>query len=121
MIELYSTYPFFDHAPVLSLIENIKLSDIDFLIKEKFLAFIQTKLIEYESRLSNLYKGEIYLLLAELHIINHNTEYARASFKKSISFYNQMNPKDTIYIDAQVKKKMIYINEYIKELEVTGK
>jgi len=119
MLELYSTYSFFDHSPVLNLIENIKLSDVDFLIKEKFLEFVQTKLNEYETRLSNLYKGEIYLLLAELHIINHNTQYARAAFKKSLSFYTQINPKETIYIDAQVKKKIIYVTEYIKELEVT--
>ena len=118
MLELYSTYSFFDHSPVLNLIENIKLSDVDFLIKEKFLEFVQTKLNEYETRLSNLYKGEIYLLLAELHIINHNTQYARAAFKKSLSFYTQINPKETIYIDAQVKKKLIYVTEYIKELEV---
>lgn len=119
MLELYSTYSFFDHSPVLNLIENIKLSDVDFLIKEKFLEFVQTKLNEYETRLSNLYKGEIYLLLAELHIINHNTQYARAAFKKSLSFYTQINPKETIYIDAQVKKKIIYVTEYIKELEVS--
>lgn len=119
MTELYSTYPFFDHTPVLNLIEDIKLSDVDFLTKEKFLEFFQTKMIEYEPRLSNLYKGEIYLLLAELHIINHNTQYARASFKKSLSFYNQMNPKETIYLDAQIKRKMVYITEYIKELEVS--
>ena len=119
MLELYSTYSFFDHSPVLNLIENIKLSDVDFLIKEKFLEFVQTKLNEYETRLSNLYKGEIYLLLAELHIINHNTHYARAAFKKSLSFYTQINPKETIYIDAQVKKKIIYVTEYIKELEVS--
>lgn len=120
LLELYSTYPFFDHSPVLNLIENIKLSDVDFLIKEKFLEFVQTKLNEYESRLSNLYKGEIYLLLAELHIINHNTQYAKSAFKKSLSFYTQVNPKETIYIDAQVKKKVIYVTEYIKELEVSN-
>ncbi|MBK6607961.1 MAG: hypothetical protein IPG24_21395 [Leptospiraceae bacterium] len=104
MLELYSTYSFLIIAPVLNLIENIKLSDVDFLIKEKFLEFVQTKLNEYETRLSNLYKGEIYLLLAELHIINHNTQYARAAFKKSLSFLYQINPKETIYIDARLRR-----------------
>jgi hypothetical protein len=121
MLELYSTYSFFDHNPVLNLIENIKLSDVDFLINEKFLEFFQTKIIEYEPRLSNLYKGETYLLLAELHIINHNTQYARAAFKKSLSFYSQINPKETIYIDSQIKRKIVYVTEYVKELEFSPK
>ena len=117
-IEMYSYFPFFDHIPVLNLIEAIKLSDIDFLISNKFLEFIQTKLKDHEPKLSTLYKGEIYLLLAELHIINHNNEYAKGSFKKALSFFEQINPKETIYLDAQIKKKIVYTSEYIKELEV---
>lgn len=120
MIELYSTYSFFDNSTVLDLIETIKLSDIDFLLQHQFLDFFQSKMHEYESKCSNLYKGELYLLIAELHIINHNSQYAKASFKKSLNFYSQMSSKESIYIDSQIKKKIRYINEYIKELEETS-
>ena len=120
-MELYSAHPFFDSTPVLNLIETIKLSDIDFLLKQKFLEFFQMKINEQETKLSTLFKGEIYLLIAELHIINHNTEYAKVCFKKALSFYQQINPKEMIYIDAQVKKKIIYIAEYIQELETSSK
>lgn len=120
-LELYSAHPFFDSTPVLNLIETIKLSDIDFLLKQKFLEFFQMKINEQETKLSTLFKGEIYLLIAELHIINHNTEYAKVCFKKALSFYQQINPKEMIYIDAQVKKKIIYIVEYIQELETSSK
>lgn len=120
-LELYSSYDFFDVVPLLNLIENIKLSDVDFLIKEKFLEFFQAKLNEHESKLSNLFKGEIYLLIAELYILHHNSDLARASFKKALSFYLQVNPKSTVYLDGQVKKKVTYITEYIKELEVSSK
>lgn len=121
MLELYSYYPFFDHTLVLNLIETIKLSDIDFLMNHKFLEYFQIKIKDHEPKLSTLYKGEIYLLLAELHIINHNTEYAKISFKKALNFFEQINPKETLYLDAQIKKKIAYSTEYIKELEVVAK
>lgn len=117
MLELYSEYPFFDLMPVLNLIETIKLSEIDFLLKQKFLEFFQLKLNENEAKLSPLLKGEIYLLIAELHIINHNTEYAKASFKKALTFYKQISQKEMIYLNGEIKKKTTYITEYIQELE----
>ncbi|HMW06477.1 MAG TPA: alpha/beta hydrolase-fold protein [Leptospiraceae bacterium] len=120
-LELYSAYDFFDVVPLLNLIENIKLSDVDFLLKEKFLEFFQTKMNEHEAKLSPLFKGEVYLLIAELYIISHNPDLARASFKKALSFYSQIPSKNLIYLDGQVKKKILYITEYIKELEVSGK
>lgn len=117
-LEMYSKFGFFDHAEPLKLIENLKLSPAEFLSKGKFQDYLNLKLPEFSDRLSELYLGEVHLLIGELCILEQKNVKAKEMFRKAVVYYQKLNSKESYYQDAQVKRKIAYLTEYIKELEI---